>query len=298
MSSFNSQLEANDYKLSQLLGRSATSGRVVYVSSVTGAATNIGRQAKTATTTLALATGLCTAAKGDVVNLMPGHAETITGAAGITFDKSGVTYRGLGNGRNRATITFNTAITAQVLVTAANVRFENIVFDFTGFDAITAPILVNAADVSFDNCEFITNSATNGVVVGVTAGSATTSPRFSITNSRFLGPAINLGTTTTAQVRITDAPDFVFKGNYCTGKMTQSILNAAANLRGLIDDNRFVVATGTVGVTMHASSTPFITNNNFNVPSGTAPVTAAAGFVSRNHYSAAAGVTAGAASTF
>ena len=85
--------------------------------------------------------------------------------------------------------------------------------------------------------------------------------------------------------------------NYFTGKMTQAILNATAVLRGLIDNNRFVVATGTVAITLHASSTPFITNNNINVPSGTAPITAAAGFVSRNSYSAAAGVTAGTAVT-
>jgi hypothetical protein len=65
-----------------------------------------------------------------------------------------------------------------------------------------------------------------------------------------------------------------------------------------IDNNRFVIGTGTVAITMAAASTPFICNNNINVPSGTAPIVAAAGFVSRNSYSAAAGVTAGTASTF
>jgi hypothetical protein len=74
--------------------------------------------------------------------------------------------------------------------------------------------------------------------------------------------------------------------------MTQAILNATAVLRGLIDNNRFVVATGTVAITMHSSSTPFISNNRINVPSGTAPIVAAAGFVAGNVYSAAAGVTA------
>jgi hypothetical protein len=297
MSTFASQLDAFDFKACQLLARSINPGRVLYVSSGSGSATASGRQLAKPITTAALATALCTAAKGDIVAFLPGHAETITGAAGITFNKSGVTYRGLGNGRNRATFTFSTSTAAQVLVTAANVRFENIVFDFTGIDAIVAAILVDAADVSFDNCEFITNSGTTGVVSGITVGSTTTSPRFSITNSRFIGPATNSGTTTTAQVTITDAPDFVFENNYCTGKMTQSINNAATNLRGLIRNSAFVVATGTRGVNMAAASTPFITNNRFNVASGTAPIVAAAGFVAGNVYSAAAGVTAGTAST-
>jgi len=72
--------------------------------------------------------------------------------------------------------------------------------------------------------------------------------------------------------------------------MTQAILNATALLRGVIDNNRFVIATGTLAISVHASSTPFISNNRINVPSGTTPITAAAGFVAGNIYSAAAGV--------
>jgi hypothetical protein len=70
--------------------------------------------------------------------------------------------------------------------------------------------------------------------------------------------------------------------------MTQSILNATTLLRGLIDNNRFVVATGTKAISVAAASTPFISNNRINVPSGTAPIVAAAGFVAGNIYSAAA----------
>ena len=69
--------------------------------------------------------------------------------------------------------------------------------------------------------------------------------------------------------------------------MTQAILNATTVLRGLIDSNRFVISTGTLAISVAAASTPFITNNRINVPSGTAPITAAAGFVAGNVYSAA-----------
>lgn len=274
-----------------------STGSVFFVSSVTGSSSNTGLTIGKPKATIAQAVALCAAAKNDVIVVLPGHAEAYAGAAALTVDKSGVTILGIGNGRNRPTLTWGTATTAQVLVTAANVQFSNMVFDFTGFDAIVAAIAVDAADVWFEGCEFLTNSGTIGVVSGITVGGTTTSPRFKVTNSRFVGPATNSGTTTTAQVTITDAPDFVFENNYCTGKMTQSINNGAANLRGLIRNNAFVVATGTKAINMHASSTPFITNNRINVPSGTAPIVAAAGFVAGNVYSAAAGVTAGTAST-
>ena len=58
-----------------------------------------------------------------------------------------------------------------------------------------------------------------------------------------------------------------------------------------------VVGTGTKAISVAAASTPFISNNRINVPSGTTPIIAAAGFVAGNIYSAAAGVTAGTAVT-
>jgi len=244
----------------------------------------------------ALADENVVASRGDVIYLLPGYTQTISGAAGTTISKAGLTIIGLGTGSLRPTITFDTAITAQMIVSGANTLIKNVKFDFTGFDAITAAISVTAADVAFEDCEFVTNSGTAGVVLGILT--AATATRFRVERCRFLGPATNSGTTTTAQIKHEVGVDYLIKDCYFTGKMTQAILNATAVLRGLIDNNRFVVATGTVAITMHASSTPFITNNRINVPSGTTPITAAAGFVAGNVYSAAAGVTAGTASTF
>lgn len=272
-------------------------GSCFFADSVNGSAGG-GYTPSGASLTLIQAQALCTAGAGDTVFVAQGHAETITGAAGMTFSKSGVTYEGLGQGRLRPTITFSTAIAAQMIVTGANVTFRNFVFDFTGIDAITAAIAVDAADVKFENCEFITNSGTAGVVSGITVGGTTTSPRFTVANCRFRGPATNSGTTTTAQITLTDCPDFEIINSYFTGKVTQNITNGAAILRGEIHNNRFVTYTGTKSINMHASSTPFISNNRINVPSGTAPIVAAASFCAGNVYSAAAGVTAGTASTF
>ena len=280
-----------------LPGGPKTTGKVYYVSSGTGSDSYDGLSKTYPKATLAAAISVATAAKSDVIMVMPGHTESITGAAGITINKSGLRITGVGNGRNRPVFTFSTSTAAQIVISSADVMVENCVFDLTGIDAITAGFAVDAADVGFVDCEFLTNSATAGVVSAITVGASTTSPRFYVRNCRFIGPATNSGTTTTAQITITDAPDFVIKDSYFTGKMTQAITNGAAVLRGSIDNNRFVVATGTKAINMHASSTPFISNNRINVPSGTAPIVAAAGFVCGNNYSAAAGVTAGTAAT-
>lgn len=272
-------------------------GNVFWVDSASGTdGAGYGRNPEAPTDTLSYALGLATANQDNVIYLAPGHAEAFTAAAALTVSKAGVRIIGIGNGAERPTFTWSTSAAAQMIVSGANITFKNIIFDFTGIDAVVAAISVTGADVAFEDCLFLTNSATAGVVLGILT--AATATRFRVERCRFVGPATNSGTTTTACIKHEVGTDYVIKDNYFTGKMTQAILNATAVLRGLIDSNRFVIATGTVAITMHASSTPFIVNNRINVPSGTAPVTAAAGFVAGNVYSAAAGVTAGTASTF
>lgn len=236
----------------------------------------------------------CNADVGDTIYLLPGHTETVIAAGTINVNVAGVSIIGLGVGNDAAIITSTTAIAASFNVTAANTVIRNVIFT-CGIDAQTSMINVSAADVLFDSCTFNTNSATIGTVLGILT--AATSDRFAVKNCRFIGPATNSGTTTTAQIQYEAAVDIQIVNSYFTGKMTQAVLNTATVLRGLIDNNRMVVATGTKAIAVAAASTPFISNNRINVPSGTAPIVAAAGFVAGNVYSAAAGVTAGTAAT-
>lgn len=247
-------------------------------------------------TTLTLALAKCVAGRGDIVYIAPGHTETVVGAAGINVNVADVRIIGIGSGVSRPTFTFTTSVAASFDINAANVVVKNLVF-VCGIDAQTAMNNVAATDVSFQNCEWRTNSGTVGAILGILT--AATSDRLIVNNSRFLGPATNTGTTTTAQIQYEAAVDIQITGCYFTGKMTQAILNVTGTvLRGLIATNNFVIATGTKAISVAAASTPFISGNKINVPSGTAPVIAAAGFVAGNAYSAAAGVTAGTASTF
>lgn len=243
---------------------------------------------------IALAHAKTVADRGDAILIASNHDEPITTAGGITISTNGVSLVGLGNGADRPTINFTTAVAASFNITGAEVLIKNVQFT-NGIDAQTAMVNVTGTDAQFLNCEFDTNTGTTGAILGVLSGA--TADRMAFQNCRFLGPAINTGTTTTAQIQYESAVDILVQNCYFTGKMTQAILNVTGTvLRGLIDNNRFVVATGTKAISVAAASTPFITNNRINVPSGTAPIIAAAGFVAGNSYSAAAGF-AGAAVT-
>lgn len=242
--------------------------------------------------TLALAKAV--ADRGDSILVNTNHDEVVTGAAGILVAINGVSIIGLGKGVDRPTITFTTSIAASFDITGNEVSISNIQF-VCGIDAQTAMVNVKGTDVNISNSELDTNTATVGTVLGILTGA--TSDRFSCVSCRFLGPAINAGTTTTAQIQYENAVDIEIKDCYFAGKTTQAILNTGTVLRGLIRSN-YIVTTGTVGITCASASTPFIANNRFHIASGTTPIVAAAGFVAGNSYSAAAGVTAGTASTF
>lgn len=238
--------------------------------------------------TLSAALLNCVADRGDTVYIAEGYTEAITGAwGGVPI--AGVRIVGLGDGTNRPTFNFTTATTANMALNAARFSFSNCVFTI-GFDAVVAMLTVTAADVGFFDCEFNTNNATMGAVQCIVT--AATAARLRVVSCRFLGPAVNSGTTTTSQIDHEVGVDYLIQNNYFCGKMTQAIVNATTLLRGNIDSNRFVISTGTVAITMASASTPFITNNRINVPSGSTPIVAAAGFVAGNIYSAAAGVTA------
>ena len=217
----------------------------------------------------------------DTVFVGAGHAETITGAAGMTFSVPGVQYIGLGNGRLRPKITFN-ATASQILITGQGVAFSNMVFDFTGIDAIVAAIALSASDCTFDTCEFICQNATAGVVRGILTSA--TASRLTVKNCIFRGVQTSTGQTITACISHEVGSDFRFENNFFVGKMTQAILNASTILDGLILNNQFHIYTGTKGISLAAGTTGFGTGNKFVVASGTTPVVGAAFTFTGNNY--------------
>jgi len=103
--------------------------------------------------TLDYAVGLCAASNGDVIYVMPGHAETIIADSGVDIDVAGITVIGLGKGAARPTFTFTTAVTADFKLAAASTYIENLLF-LSGIDATTGIVEVSCADTVIKNCEF------------------------------------------------------------------------------------------------------------------------------------------------
>lgn len=272
-------VEHNLYDLRNFI---ATTGNIWFVDSGAASGGN-GLSPEGAVLTLDAGNNLATASNGDIVYVAEGHAENITGAAGLAADVAGVTFQGLGFGRARPVITFTTAIGAQITVSAANVTFRNLVFDLTGFDAITAAFSITGADCLFEDCEFITNSATAGVVLGILT--AATATRLKVKRCQFLGAETNTGTTTTAHIKHEVGDDAEISDCFFTGKMTQAILNVTASvLRLRLLRNYIHTYTGTVAWTLSTTCTGFASDNRVCVASGTTPFTGAALSYSGNRY--------------
>src|SRR3990167_7989854 len=126
-------------------------GKVYFVNNSTigpeGMATasndNSGESQLEPLSTIAGAVTKAAASRGDIVYVMPGHAETATAA--ITLSKAGMRFIGVGHGSLTPTITGNFAGDA-VNINGANVWFENFRFGAPLTDAQTSFINVSGAN--------------------------------------------------------------------------------------------------------------------------------------------------------
>lgn len=120
--------------------------------------------------TLDYANNQCTASRGDVIYVLPGHAETIATATALALDVAGVSVYGLGEGSLRPTFTVSTAATATITVSAANVTWKNCIV-VAGLDGLNTTITVTGADCTLD-LEHRDTSATVEADIAVTASGA------------------------------------------------------------------------------------------------------------------------------
>lgn len=132
-----------------------STGTYWFVHSGTGsdlAGGNMGKRPDKPFATIDYAIGQCTANKNDVIVVMPAHAETIAGAAGLAVDVAGITIIGLGNGANRPTLSLSTATTT-IAVSAANCTLENLRITSSIADVAVA-VVVTAANCTIAKCSF------------------------------------------------------------------------------------------------------------------------------------------------
>ncbi|GAG01915.1 unnamed protein product, partial [marine sediment metagenome] len=103
----------------------AGAGTTFYVDS--GTAGTGGLTQATAVAAIQTAVNLGTDNAGDVIYVMPGHAENSASAAAIDFDCPGMTVRGWGSGEEMPIISL-TAVDSTVAITANDVMLYNLQF--------------------------------------------------------------------------------------------------------------------------------------------------------------------------
>lgn len=118
--------------------------------------------------TLALASAACVASRGDIIFVLPGHTEAISSSTAITLSIAGITIIGLGKGSLRPTFTLDTAATARINITGANITIAGCIF-IANFADIATCFLNNAAP-GFEvlNCEFRDTDASHNFLAIVT----------------------------------------------------------------------------------------------------------------------------------
>lgn len=144
-------------------------GKTWYVDSAVGGAD--GSSPDTALATLDSAFAKCVANQGDAIIVMPNHAETITGAGGITHDVAGVSVIGLGVGNQRPRFLMDAGTAVTYLISAADAYVENLVFA-AGHADIATCFNVTGVGATIKGCEFVDNVANENFLSAISASGA------------------------------------------------------------------------------------------------------------------------------
>ncbi len=176
--------------------------------------------------TIDYAVGQCTANRGDIIFVKPGHAETVSTAAFIALDVAGIALIGLGKGASRPTLTWSTAAST-ITVAASSITLHN--FLFVGSMATTFTVTafdnantVVANDFTIDSCEFRDLDATHGFIACVTSGTtANQGDGLAFTNNKVLRKLTSPPAANTAVVIGAAIDRLTFGNNF--------IVNKAAN---------------------------------------------------------------------
>ena len=234
-----------------------TTGSKFWVDSVTGASTNPGTSPDKPMATIDQAINLCTASKGDIIYVMPGHIETIAATDGFDVDIAGVKIVGLGWGDARPTLTFS-ATGSQVNIGAAGVWIENLRF-VAGISAVVAGVQVEGVDgIIFKNCEwYYGGTTTYDFVIGLEF--ETGSDRTVVEDCWFIAEDAVAGAA--SHIKYTGASnDAIIRNNVFMGDCSTACLNGTAASPGLffVDNLVFNADDAEPYLEVHASTTGVI----------------------------------------
>lgn len=253
-----------------------TTGTYFFVSSLVGSNGNRGTDPSSPLATIDNAVGRCTADKGDVIVVMPGHSETITTAGGIDLDVAGITVVGIGRGSLMPTVVQDAAA-ADIDIDADDVTIRNIRF-VASFADIAISIDVNKENLWLDGCEWVDESAALNYVDYIHVGADGVADGLKVTGCKAIGTDVaNDGFINVAG----DLDGLVFVGNFVsltvattepvievTGKsLTNCLIThnyiSRLNLSGIVfvdsdqADNSGMIAYNVIQSADAAAATPF-----------------------------------------
>lgn len=239
-------------------GSEIITGSVFYVDSVTGSNSYEGKTPQRPFATLDYAIGKCTAGEGDVIYVLPLHAETVTSSS-ILADVSDVSIIGLGRGLRRPTFTFSTDVT--IAVSGASNRWQNCVFN-ANFADVAIGLTVSGKDFNLLGCSFVEAGANlNWFTCVGTSATANAADGLTIVGCE----EFSIDANTKAFLSILEATDRAkIQGNYVTQASAADIghfmiMGAFVMKHTLVTDNMLNL-TGdnnaqAVGIFMTGSST-------------------------------------------
>jgi len=199
-----------------------TTGARWFVCSTTGTdGAGYGRNPDAPCATIDYAIGLATASVGDIIYVMPGHAENVITATGINCDKAGIKIVGLGWGNMIPTVSF-TAAAGSVTIGAANVSIKNIRFVANFETGVTTGITIAAAGdgLTLDGIQFRDTSATFEFLIHISV--ATTVTDLVIQNCNFITAA---GTMSSSVFFVGTSTNALIKDNYWFVDCSASVID-------------------------------------------------------------------------
>lgn len=236
-----------------------TTGRVFFVHS-SGDNSNAGTDPTQPLATIDAAVGLCSANRGDVILVMPGHAENISTATSLVVDVAGVSIIGLGWGRLRPTLTF-TATAGSIEMDAANTRLSNLRL-VAGIASVVVGVNVDADDVEIDHCEWDI-SATGFeflLMLDIDAFDRTNVHDCTFAAENIAGTNTGIRLDDTVGVRVVNNE---FRGDFTTAAISGTTGSAAASVDALVRENVIENLDTTAGILLdHHDSTTGITSGN------------------------------------
>jgi len=241
-------------------GGAIGTGSKFYVDSgVASGGDSSGSSWTNAITTIDAAVGKCTASRGDIIYVAPGHADAVISATGLVCDIAGVSIIGIGNGSLIPTITLGTATTAKISVTAANVRLSHL--KITSALANVAEGIDPTADADglvVDNCIFTDGAVALELVIGINVTADCDNIR--LINNRF--STVPAGGCTNAIVLAGGSDNSVISGNVIYGTYTAGgiLASGAASINLTITDN-IVGAIDAIAYAGNAGTTGLLARN-------------------------------------